>query len=194
MNLPSCHSTMSAVGFYLPGVNRRPIMPRAMWQHVLQQLRAALTARPDDVAVCRGNFGRFGGLDDCRSLRSSVRRDGLDYVQAALAGNILPPLAVAARRPQPRSRGARTGPCALGCASSAGRAHGLQAWHGMPAAWGVAAGLLGADFFADDAIIGCLDDDSVLCAKHYRHVTRALGKAVVQSADAPPPTAADAPT
>jgi len=33
-NFPSCHSTMSAVGFYLPGVNWRPVFDAQVWQHV----------------------------------------------------------------------------------------------------------------------------------------------------------------
>ena len=55
---------------------------------------------------------------------------------------------------------------------------------GLPAAWGVATGLLGDDFFADDAVLGDIDADAVLCARHYRHACRVLDRAVVQP-DAP---------
>ena len=54
----------------------------------------------------------------------------------------------------------------------------------MPAAWGVAIGMLGDEHFADDAVISALQDDSVLCSKHYRYVCRAIGHAVAQP-DAP---------
>jgi len=183
-NMASCHSTMSAVGFYLPGIDRRPILPSGTWQNILQQLRAALLARPDSAAVCRGNFGRFGALLACRDLRTDVKRDGLSHVEAALAGRVILQPATAARQPQPRSCKARVGPCALGCVSSAGRANGLQTWHGLPAAWGVATGLLGDDFFADDAVLGGIDADAVPCARHYRHACRASDRAVLQP-DAP---------
>ena len=175
---------MAAVRFYLLGVNRRPVFDAQVWQHILSQLRAALLARPDSVEVCRGNYGRFGAIEDCRALRNGVVRDPLNHVEAGIAGNILPPLAAPLRQPQPRSAAARVGPCALGCVSSAGRAHGLQSWHGMPATWGVAVGLLGPDCFAEDEVLGSLDADAVLCTKHYRYASRICGSAVLQP-DAP---------
>ena len=61
----------------------------------------------------------------------------------------------------------------------------------MPASWGVAVGMLGAEHFAEDAVLCNLDDDAVLCAKHYRHVSRAIGRALLLPADA---EASDAPT
>ena len=57
----------------------------------VEQLRAALMARPDNVTVCRGSFERFGAVDDRRSLRSGVLRDGLNHVQVGIAGQVLPP-------------------------------------------------------------------------------------------------------
>ena len=64
----------------------------------------------------------------------------------------------------------------------------------MPAAWGVAVSMLSADFFADDDVLACLEADSVLCAKHYRYVSRALCRAAIPPADDSMPPAVDAPT
>ena len=182
-NFQQCMAARSAVGFYLPGVNRRPILPAELWAQILSQMRAARTR--DDVTRSNFGVGHYLTLSDRQWV--SIFRDPLLHIDAGIAGMVVPIVEAPIRcRRQRQDALNRSGPCAFGCTSTSGTSNGADSWHVVPNAW---YDLVGTDAFEqldDNDIVRCIDDSSTLCTKHYRQASRRIAAlCAVIASDAP---------
>jgi len=164
----ACHTVKSLLGYYLPGLNRRPIANRQLWMHVLEQLHAAHNMHPR-----RDDFGRGYIVDRPTHLRGAIARDELLFTNLAVQDRILAsrghaeakPIAVARRgRAQKRA-----GPCYHGCEVSVIRPNGHMAWHGLPARWRQ---VVDAELVPQDSTWNGIPVDAQLCSPCYLTVCR----------------------
>lgn len=166
------HSAKAVLGYYLPGLDRRPLVGAQVWQCVLEQLISAHEAHPR-----REDLGRGFKVLRPLHLRVHVDRDPLLFTHLSLQGQRLADQgrpAVASIAAARRGRACmRSGPCYRGCTVTVIRPNGHPAWHGVPKRWQE---LVDAELVPNDSPWRGIPSNAQLCSPCYLMIGRQLRK------------------
>ena len=172
--MAACHSTQTVFGYYMPGLNRRPIYERAMGINVLEQLHKAHSAHPR-----RQEVGKEHCIARPPQFKQRINSDPLLYTHLAIQEQ------VSLARGQPATtivKGAgrgnvqkRHGPCYRGCVTTVLRPNGHPSWHGVPRKWNE---LLAAGAVSASSIWIGVPANAQLCTPCYLMISREARKLV----------------
>jgi len=161
--MPKVHSFWALTGQHFAGVDRRPVLPNAIWREVAQQILDAA-----NNCASEGKFGVGIKIKQRPALRIDLARDPLIYIRTQVAS-----LAVgSSAQPQPARvltgstrKALRSGPCAFGCANT------HRTWHAPPRSWDASRLLSSASVAARWQSVSATD---TLCDTHYQQACRLM--------------------